>query len=112
MQDRDSSQRNFQSHFSTNSKLLASYYGHLLRTVPVYGKIYVSETDVCFRSLLPGVSTKMVLPMTDIEEVRASRGSRLTYHGLRLIVRGSEELILNLALPSQEMIFKKLFLVF
>ena len=48
----------------------------------------------------------MVLPMTDIEEVRASRGSRLTYHGLRLIVRGSEELILNLALPSQEMIFK------
>ena len=48
----------------------------------------------------------MVLPMTDIEEVRASRGSRLTYHGLRLIVRGSEELDLEFGSSSQEMIFK------
>lgn len=110
VQERDSSQRNFQSHFSTNSKLLASYYGHLLRTVPVYGKVYVSETDVCFRSLLPGVSTKMVLPMTDIEEVRASRGSRLTYHGLRLIVRGSEELDLEFGSSKSRDDFQKVVL--
>ena len=63
-------------------------------------------------SLLPGVSTKMVLPMTDIEEVRVSRGSRLTYHGLRLIVRGSEELDLEFGSSKSRDDFQKLFLVF
>ena len=41
--EREESQRNFQGHFSTNSKLLATYYAHLLRTVPVYGKLYISR---------------------------------------------------------------------
>ena len=54
----------------------------------------------------------MVLPMTDIEEVRVSRGSRLTYHGLRLIVRGSEELDLEFGSSKSRDDFQKLFLVF
>ncbi|RCK59095.1 Sterol 3-beta-glucosyltransferase [Candida viswanathii] len=90
--EREESQRNFQSHFSTNSKLVAAYYGHLIRTVPVYGKFYVSETEICFRSLLPGVSTKMVLPLMDVENVKLGSLLKLTYHGLVLIVHGAEEL--------------------
>ncbi|EMG48878.1 ATG26 Sterol 3-beta-glucosyltransferase [Candida maltosa Xu316] len=91
-EEREESQRNFQEHFSTNSKLLASYYGHLIKTFPVYGKFYVSDSEVCFRSLLPGVSTKMVLPLLDIQEVNTSTGSKLTYHGLSLVLRGAEAL--------------------
>lgn len=90
--EREESQRNFQGHFSTNSKLLATYYAHLLRTVPVYGKLYISETEVCFRSLLPGVSTKMVLPMMDIEDVKLSAIVKLAYYRLSLMVNGAEEL--------------------
>ncbi|KAI5969307.1 ATG26 [Candida margitis] len=94
--EREIALKHFQEHFSLyNSRLVASYFCHLLRTVPVYGKLYVSEHEICFRSLLPGVSTKMILPSTSIEGVEPISGK--IYAGTKLILQGAEELDLEFA---------------
>jgi len=51
----------FRAHFAlpASERLHASYYGYLHRLVPVYGKIYIGDTKMCFRGLLPGSRTKV-----------------------------------------------------
>jgi sterol 3beta-glucosyltransferase len=84
----------FRAHFAlpTSEKLQATYFGYLHRVLPLYGKIYISNRNFCFRSLLPGTKTKLVLPLKDIENVDKEKGFRFGYHGLVLVIRGHEEL--------------------
>ena len=84
----------FRAHFALSSteKLQATYFGFLHRVLPLYGKIYISNRNFCFRSLLPGTKTKLVLPLKDIENVDKEKGFRFGYHGLVLVIRGHEEL--------------------
>ena len=62
MRDQNPEER-FQTHFALppTEKLLGSYYGYFFRTFPFYGKMYVSKQHLCFRSLLPGIKTKVCL---------------------------------------------------
>lgn len=84
----------FRAHFalSASEKLQATYFGYLHRVLPLYGKIYISNRKFCFRSLLPGTKTKVVLPLKDIENVDKEKGFRFGYHGLVIVIRGHEEL--------------------
>lgn len=84
----------FRTHFALppSEKLQATYFGFLHRVLPLYGKIYISNRKFCFRSLLPGTKTKLILPLKDIENVDKEKGFRLGYHGLVLVIRGHEEL--------------------
>ena len=84
----------FRAHFAlpTTEILLATFFGHLHRVLPLYGKIYVSNKSFCFRSLLPGTRTKMLLPLRDVENVNKEKGFRFGYSGLVLVIRGHEEL--------------------
>ncbi|KAL3468511.1 sterol 3-beta-glucosyltransferase [Aspergillus heterothallicus] len=84
----------FRAHFALpqTEKLHAAYFVHLHRLVPHWGKIYLGETRLCFRTLLPGSRLKMILPLKDIENVEKENGFRFGYHGLVLIVKGHEEL--------------------
>jgi len=84
----------FRAHFALPSteKLQATYFGFFHRVLPLYGKIYISNSKFCFRSLLPGTRTKLILPMKDIENVDKEKGFRFGYHGLVLVIRGHEEL--------------------
>jgi len=84
----------FRAHFALppNEKLQATYFGYLHRVLPLYGKVYVSNRKFCFRSLLPGTRTKMVLPLKDIENVDKEKGFRFGYSGLVIVIRGHEEL--------------------
>jgi len=51
----------FRNYFAlpSSEKLVASFFGHLLRVLPLYGKLYIGTTRLCFRSLLPGTRTKV-----------------------------------------------------
>lgn len=84
----------FRAHFALppTEKLQATYYGYLHRVLPLYGKIYIGSSKLCFRSLLPGTRTKMILPIKDVENVEKEKGFRFGYQGLVLIIRGHEEL--------------------
>ncbi|KAI9723725.1 MAG: Sterol 3-beta-glucosyltransferase [Candelaria pacifica] len=84
----------FRAHFALPSTeiLQATYFGYLHRVLPLYGKVYVSDRKFCFRSLLPGTRTKMVLPLKDIENVDKEKGFRFGYSGMVIVIRGHEEL--------------------
>ena len=60
MRDQNPEER-FQTHFALppTEQLLGAYYGYVFRTFPFYGKMYVSRRHFCFRSLLPGIKTKV-----------------------------------------------------
>ena len=51
----------FRAHFALEDaeKLQATYHGILLSGVPVYGKFYLSDRKLCFRTLVPGTRTKV-----------------------------------------------------
>ena len=89
----------FRMHFSLSEKerLKATYHGFLLSGVPVYGKFYLSDRKLCFRNLIPGTRTKMILPLRDIITIDKAKGFNLGYHGLVIIVSGHEELFLEFA---------------
>ncbi|KLJ12336.1 sterol 3beta-glucosyltransferase [Blastomyces silverae] len=84
----------FRAHFAlpSSEKLQATYFAYLHRVIPLYGKLYISNRKFCFRSLLPGTRTKMILPLRDIENVEKEKGFRFGYHGLVVIISGHEEL--------------------
>ncbi|KOG97887.1 sterol 3-beta-glucosyltransferase [Saccharomyces eubayanus] len=89
-----SANERFRYHFKFNKEksLISTYYTYLNRNVPVYGKIYVSSDTVCFRSLLPGSSTHMVLPLSDVETCYKEKGFRFGYFVLVVVIHGHEEL--------------------
>ncbi|KAF7586947.1 Sterol 3-beta-glucosyltransferase [Aspergillus hancockii] len=84
----------FRAHFALPSteRLQATYFAYLHRVLPLYGKIYISQKKLCFRSLIPGTRTKLILPLRDIENVEKEKGFRFGYQGLVVIIRGHEEL--------------------
>jgi sterol 3beta-glucosyltransferase len=93
-EDRVASCNRFRAHFalSDGENLQAAYFGYMMRVLPLYGKIYISDRHFCFRSLLPGTRTKLILPLKDIENVDKEKGFRFGYSGLVVIIRGHEEL--------------------
>ncbi|KAG9252132.1 uncharacterized protein F5Z01DRAFT_626354 [Emericellopsis atlantica] len=100
------SHERFRAHFALPDaeKLQATYYGHLFRVLPLYGKIYLSNRYFCFRSLLPGTRTKLILPLQDVENVHKEKGFRLGYSGLVVIIKGHEEIFFefNLAVDRDD----------
>lgn len=93
-EDRIASGDRFRAHFALpdGEKLQAAYFGNFMRVLPLYGKIYISDHHFCFRSLLPGTRTKLVLPLRDVENVEKENGFRFGYSGLVVVIRGHEEL--------------------
>lgn len=51
----------FRTYFAlpASERLRASYHGYLNRVLPVFGKIYISDHNICFRNLLPTVQTRV-----------------------------------------------------
>lgn len=86
--------KNFKEHFKVGQEetLISSYFTYLNRNIPVYGKLYLSDKSLCYRSLVPKVNTRMVLPIVDIETCYQEKSFRFGYFILVLVIRGHEEL--------------------
>ncbi|KAK5014387.1 Sterol 3-beta-glucosyltransferase, partial [Cryomyces antarcticus] len=86
--------RRFRTHFALpeSEQLLATYFCYLHRVLPLYGKIYISNRTFCFRSLLYGTKTKLVVPLKDIYNVDKEKGFRFGYSGMVVVIRGHEEI--------------------
>lgn len=59
--DAASAAQRFRDHFALpeTEQLHASFYTYFHRVLPLYGKIYISNKHFCYRTLLPGVRTKV-----------------------------------------------------
>lgn len=88
--------KKFQRRFllGSDTELVASYHAFLQRKIPVYGKLYLGTEKLYFRSLVPGVATKMILPLKKLEELQATSGSVVRAPGLNLSLHGGESLSL------------------
>ncbi|KAH3680236.1 hypothetical protein WICMUC_000417 [Wickerhamomyces mucosus] len=92
--DSEKTTKRFQERFflTESEKLISTYYAYIQKNVPVYGKIYIGSNEICFRSLVPGIGTKMILPFKDIETCYKEKGFKFGYCGLVLVIHGHEEL--------------------
>ncbi|TKA66206.1 hypothetical protein B0A55_08625 [Friedmanniomyces simplex] len=90
-------ERRFQQHFALpeSERLLAVYYGSLHRVLPLYGKVYIGTRNFCFRSLLYGTRTKLVVPFKNILNLEKEKGFRWGYPGMVVVIRGHEELFFD-----------------
>ncbi|KFH45681.1 Sterol 3-beta-glucosyltransferase-like protein [Hapsidospora chrysogenum ATCC 11550] len=95
------SMERFRAHFALpeTETLQATYFAHIFRVLPLYGKIYISDRFFCFRSLLPGTRTKLILPLQDIETAHKEKGFRFRYSGLVIVIKGHEELFFEFGQP-------------
>ncbi|ANB15176.1 Atg26p [Sugiyamaella lignohabitans] len=93
-EDGAESNERFRAHFSLGEtdNLVATYFCHIQKAIPIYGKMYLSNEHLCFRSLLPGTNTKMILPLHVVENVTKEKGFRFGYSGLVIVVHGHEEI--------------------
>ncbi|KAG0664366.1 Sterol 3-beta-glucosyltransferase [Maudiozyma exigua] len=84
----------FRDHFKLpkERELLSTYYGYLNKNVPTYGKLYLGDSVLCFRSLIPGSHTTMILPISKIDTCYTEKSFRFSYFALVIVVRGHEEL--------------------
>ncbi|GMM28345.1 sterol 3-beta-glucosyltransferase [Martiniozyma asiatica (nom. inval.)] len=97
--ERENAKLEFTNNFSLseNTKLIATYFGYLIKGLPTYGKVYISSNALCFKSTLPGSGTLMILPLSDIENISKENGFRFGYSGLVVVIQGHEELFFEFA---------------
>ena len=95
-------ERRFQQHFALpeSERLFAVYYCWLHRVLPLYGKVYIGSRNFCFRSLLYGTRTKLVVPFKHIDNLEKEKGFRWGYPGMVVIIRGHEELFFDFSSPA------------
>ncbi|KAK5798840.1 hypothetical protein F5H01DRAFT_358424 [Linnemannia elongata] len=72
--------------------LSAVVSGYLLRILPLYGRVYLSDNYLCFKSKLYGTRTKVIVPLADIEQVNKHKGTRFYFHGLSILTKTDEEI--------------------
>ncbi|KAG0054133.1 Sterol 3-beta-glucosyltransferase [Gryganskiella cystojenkinii] len=87
-------QESFRKEFSLplSEGLSAVVSGYLLRILPLYGRVYLSDNYLCFKSKVYGTRTKVIVPLTDIEQVDKHKGTRFYFHGLSLSTKTDEEI--------------------
>nr|POE48097.1 sterol 3-beta-glucosyltransferase [Quercus suber] len=92
-------ERRFQEHFALplSEKLVAVFYCWLHRVLPLYGKVYISQSMFCFRSLIYGTKTKLVIPFRNIDTLEKEKGFRFRYPGMCVVIRGHEEVFFDFA---------------
>jgi sterol 3beta-glucosyltransferase len=93
--DQNDTQR-FRDHFAMpeSEHLLASWHCYAQRTLPMYGKLYLGSTHICWRPLMAR-TTKMKLPLKVIETVLKDPSYRLGYSGMCVVVGGDEEVFFD-----------------
>ncbi len=98
---REMLQRHYRRHFSVRllKPLMASYICSLRKAIPIHGKLYLGEDYLCFRSLLPGVATKMILPLSEVEGCRREKKLK-PFSGLTIVVKGYDELYIDFGLAK------------
>ncbi|KAK3672175.1 Sterol 3-beta-glucosyltransferase [Recurvomyces mirabilis] len=90
-------ERRFREHFGLpeSERLVAVFYCSLHRVLPLYGKVYIGTRNFCFRSLIYGTRTKLVVPFVNTLNVEKEKGFRWGYPGMVVVIRGHEEIFFD-----------------
>ncbi|KAK3807676.1 MAG: hypothetical protein J3Q66DRAFT_356103 [Benniella sp.] len=81
--------------------------GSLLRIIPMYGYIYLSSNYLCYRSRIN--STKVIVPLEDVQSVNKEKGTMFYFHGLGLVTKNDREFFFEFSSAStRNKVFKTL----
>ncbi|KAG0249174.1 Sterol 3-beta-glucosyltransferase, partial [Actinomortierella ambigua] len=67
----------------------------LLRVLPLYGRIYLWDNYICYKSRLYGTRTKVIVPLSDISQVDRHKGTHFLSHGLSIQTKMNEEIFFD-----------------
>ncbi|KAF8978186.1 Sterol 3-beta-glucosyltransferase [Entomortierella lignicola] len=90
-------QTNFREEFSLpDTEILSAVIsGYLLRVIPLYGRVYLSDNYLCFKSKFYGRRTQSIVPLADVTEVNKHKGTRFYHHGIGILTKTSEEIFIE-----------------
>ncbi|CAG8508141.1 21094_t:CDS:10 [Dentiscutata erythropus] len=75
-----------------SEELHAVFYGYYLRMIPLYGKFYVSDNYVCYKSRVPGQTTNIKLPISAVYYYKKQHPTILGYYGLEILTSSQQEM--------------------
>ncbi|KAF9994902.1 Sterol 3-beta-glucosyltransferase [Entomortierella chlamydospora] len=90
-------QATFRKEFSLpdTEVLSAVFSGYLLRVIPLYGRVYLSDNYLCFKSKFYGRRTQSIVPLADVAEVNKHKGTRFYHHGVGILTKTDEEIFIE-----------------
>ncbi|KAI8330366.1 hypothetical protein BC941DRAFT_518250 [Chlamydoabsidia padenii] len=104
---------NFRKYFvlPESEKLLAVFRCCLLKTLPYYGKLYISSNHVSFNSKGFASKAKMIIPFDDILRIQKMQSKGYIFHSLSILTLKKTEIFLEFSsLSRRNSCFAQLFL--
>lgn len=88
---------NFQKYFvlPETEKLLTVYRCSLMKTLPCYGKLYISTNYISFNSKGFATKAKMIIPFTDVIRIQKIRSRGYIFHSLSILTQTKKEIFLE-----------------
>ncbi|KAI8364520.1 UDP-Glycosyltransferase/glycogen phosphorylase [Choanephora cucurbitarum] len=97
--------------FPSSEKLLAVYRCSLMKTLPCYGKLYISTNHISFNSKGFATRAKMIIPFKDVIRVQKLRSRGYLFHSLSILTQTKKEVYLEFSsLTRRNSCFANLFL--
>ncbi|KAI8647204.1 hypothetical protein BD408DRAFT_408776 [Parasitella parasitica] len=109
----DRTMTNFQKYFvlPESEKLLTVYRCSLMKTLPCYGKLYISSNYISFNSKGFATKAKMIVPFQDVVRVQKLRSRGYIFHSLSILTQNKKEIYLEFSsITRRNSCFAKLFL--
>ncbi|KAI8360781.1 hypothetical protein BD560DRAFT_404712 [Blakeslea trispora] len=97
--------------FPSSEKLLSVYRCSLMKTLPCYGKLYISTNHISFNSKGFATRAKMIIPFKDVIRVQKLRSRGYLFHSLSILTQTKKEIYLEFSsVTRRNSCFAKLFL--
>jgi sterol 3beta-glucosyltransferase len=82
-----------------------------MKTLPCYGKIYISTNHISFNSKGFATKAKMIIPFTDVIRIQKIRSRGYIFHSLSILTQTKKEIFLEFSsVTRRNSCFAKLFL--
>ncbi|KAG2219054.1 hypothetical protein INT45_008898 [Circinella minor] len=104
---------NFRKYFvlPQSEKLEAVYRCSLMKTLPCYGKLYISSHHVSFNSKGIATKAKMIIPFNDILRIQKIRSRGYIFHALSILMQNKKEIFIEFSSEAKRnSCFARLFL--
>ncbi|KAI8086740.1 UDP-Glycosyltransferase/glycogen phosphorylase [Halteromyces radiatus] len=104
---------NFRKYFvlPESEKLIAVFRCSLLKTLPCYGKLYISTNHISFNSKGFATKAKMIIPFEDVLRIQKLQSKGYIFHSLSILTQKKKEIFLEFSsLSRRNSCFAQLFL--
>ncbi|CAO3646214.1 unnamed protein product [Cunninghamella blakesleeana] len=88
---------NFRKYFvlPESEELLAVFRCSLLKTLPCYGKLYISTNHISFNSKRFGTKAKMIIPYEDVLSIQKVQSKGYIFHSISILTKKKKEIFLD-----------------